>query len=134
MSITRKKCNRCNQTKPVAEFRKAPTRFGGDGYSNGCKACLLIESRARKAELQESAPDEPEQPIAPEHQLAIPYSMPVACAWNGEDFVLTQDNDRAGEQTIYVAPHALRRIWEFAEGLAHKQQEQQLALPGAAEA
>jgi hypothetical protein len=39
--------------------------------------------------------------------------MAVDIEWNGDDFVLTQDND-GKVHTIYLAPHALYRLVEFA--------------------
>lgn len=122
-----KTCKRCQEPLALDQFRKAPTRFGGDGYSNNCKPCIAIEKAARVTGT-EPATSEPEVPIDPGHQLQVPYCMPVDCVWNGTDFVLTQDNDGT-EMTIFLAPHALRRIFEFGEGLALQQAAAPVAAP-----
>lgn len=116
----------CEQPKSLSEFRKAPTRFGGDGYSKDCKDCLALARAQRRA-----ARDADQEP--PHHQqdergqnptLAIPMCMEVDAEWDGTDFVLTQDNEGT-TMTIYLAPHALRRLWLWAEELAQQQHAQQ---------
>jgi hypothetical protein len=131
MSVPKQKCSTCTETKPLGEFWKlAPmiARKAGRSHALECRACRVVAMAARRAEraagaeqpaAEQPAAEEPPDPNQP--RLVVPSSAKVDVAWDGTDFVLTQDNDGA-EMTIFLAPHALRRIFEFGEALALQQQ------------
>lgn len=118
-----KQCARCQDTKPFDQFRKVPTTFGGDGYAKQCKPCMALTRAEREAEKAgtngpvDEAGEAEEDADPNQPRISVPMAMAVDVAWNGEDFVLTQDNEKT-RHTVFIAPHTLRRIWTWAEGLA----------------
>lgn len=124
-----KLCRTCGVDRPMADYKKLSPLMverSGNGLTHGhdCKACrvkMKIE-RARQEGIE--IPDEPVQSGGPGSNptLSVPMAMPVDAEWNGDDFVLTQENDGT-THTVYLAPHVLRRLWEFGEGLAQQSVE-----------
>jgi hypothetical protein len=123
-----KPCRTCGREKPLSDFRRLGRLMverSGTGLTHGhdCKACRLAAKVRAAAEEPGAAPlptivEEFTQPT-----LSIPYSMGVDIAYDGADFVITQENNGT-THTVYMAPHVLRRLVEFGEGLAKQ-------LPGA---
>lgn len=111
-----KVCRSCGNPKPLDAFSKAPARFGGDGRRKDCKECHALKRATQAGEEVSSAPESPaEAPEFPSVQVA--NSLGFDAQYDGTDFIVSQKNGE-DEHTVILAPHELKRLWEFAEGLA----------------
>lgn len=125
-----KPCRTCGLEQAMSQFKKlsplmVERSVSGLTHGRDCKACRLkmrIE-RARQdgVEVPEAAPQSEESTTNP--TLSVPMAMPVDVEWDGNDFILTQENGET-THTVYMAPHVLRRLWEFGEGLAQQHASQ----------
>lgn len=111
MSAKTKVCKICGRAKPVAEYCKATTSFGGDGYRKTCRACEA-EARASRAGQEEPAP----VPQGPTLKLGV--SLGFEAVFDGTDFVVTQTS---GEQTVtmWLSPYELARLAAFGDAVVN---------------
>ncbi len=122
-----KVCRTCGEEKDISQFRRLGRLMverSGNGltHSHDCKVCRL---KAKVMAMNEGAGAEVIQTddAAPKDKgakLSMPMCMAVEIEFDGVDFVLQQDNDGT-THTIYMAPHVLRGMWEWAHGLAQNQ-------------
>ena len=124
-----KTCKACKEPKPIGEFRKlAPMIIArmadSDGHSDTCKACKKLQ----RAERREAPPQPEPEPDPNTPRLNLPHCMAVEVEYDGTDFVLSQVNEGT-THVVYVAPHQMRRIIEFAEELAQQQRAEAAAQP-----
>lgn len=117
-------CRACEREKPLSDFKKLSplmVKRSGTGLTHGhdCLACRLEARARRKAEKAAKEGDTPPLEQNDNPKLSVPFSMAVEIEYDGADFVLTQENEGV-THTVYMAPHAVRRLLEFADELAHK--------------
>lgn len=93
--ITEKACSKCSKTKPVSDFRKVPTTFGGDGYSKCCSKCRAKMAAAKRAQGTPgpAAEDDAPPPGAPTHEVG--YSLGFKVHFEKGDFFVSQEQDGA---------------------------------------
>lgn len=115
--MSTKTCATCGETKPVDLFRKAPTRFGGDGRSKSCKACGLIAQRARRAAREGSetqpAADEAEE-LPPLAQMTLSHSLGFHVELIARDLRITQ-----GAHTVWISLAEFTELVRFVHRIAH---------------
>ena len=113
-----KRCEACEQVKPLDEFRRVTTHFGGDGYAKKCKACKA-STRAEKA--PEAAPEPEYIPEGPHLKLGPSFGFMVEIS--DGDFVLTQTTEN-GTVQIWLSPPEMQRLGQFV-----REQNQAASIP-----
>lgn len=107
-----KVCRTCEQRKNTTEFRKAPTRFGGDGFSKSCKACCLEKQQQRKAEGGGTEPiasgPDPSTP-----QLKVGPTLGFRCWVEAGDVVIEQESG-SGTVTIWLTHAEIAQLTQFS--------------------
>ncbi len=117
-----KTCADCGQKKPVDAFWKlAPhiaKKGGGETHSKRCLECIKASRKPRASKGEEEEETPPEADTRP--RLTVANSLGFDVVLEGVDFHITQTN---GDDTVTVilAPHELRELWDFAEGMAKSQ-------------
>lgn len=104
--MSTKTCQTCGVTKPVDDFRKAPTRFGGDGRANSCRDCLAHARAARVAAAQAAEQSDTERPRGP--HLVITHALGFSAELVDRDICITQGEGKQ-RQTVWIS------IGEFTE-------------------
>lgn len=108
--MTKKTCNICNRTKPVDDFRKVPTVYGGDGYSKACKPCLTAKREAKRAASQSES--EPVQRLW--GQFKCEPTLGFTAELRDTDLVITQSS-LSGDATVWIARAELERLLTWVD-------------------
>lgn len=114
MSKKSKQCRRCAETKALTEFNRAPTVFGGDGYTKDCKDCRALIRQERKAAAEGGGSEQQQEVEETRPHLSVPWTLGFRVVVEGVEFHITQTNGDT-ESTVILAAHELRALWEFAQ-------------------
>lgn len=117
-------CETCGQKQPADQFRKLNelmARNSGRSHSKDCATCRAARRAEKRAEREAAAVEEVEDTPVPEGwRMSVARSLGISVTYDGADFVVTQDAGDGKTTTMWLAPHEVRQLFEFAQGLARQ--------------